>query len=239
MPVDQGVAAAVLVSKLGLRHGVVHVDRRKEEVAVAHHLVQAWTPWWSPPSRRGSRRRAGSTSGRPPRVRFSTVRIWAYSSESAVDGPGPRRPSRTRRPCAPGGWRRRVVQDHVRAAGGGVRPGQRLLRAPPVLLQVSPFRRDRTPAGAVGGAVGPTAMAAAAWSWVEKMLQEAQRTSAPRAPGSRSARRSARSCAANGDAAPASAAWRRTPCDRHQAGHLVLARVISLRPIAARERSAT
>ncbi len=28
-----------------------------------------------------------------------------------------------------------VVQDHVRAAGGGVRPGQRLLRAPPVLLQ--------------------------------------------------------------------------------------------------------
>ena len=30
-------------------------------------------------------------------------------------------------------------------------------------------------------AVPPPAMAAAAWSWVEKMLQEAQRTSAPRA----------------------------------------------------------
>ena len=28
---------------------------------------------------------------------------------------------------------------------------------------------------------GPTATAAAAWSWVEKMLQEAQRTSAPSA----------------------------------------------------------
>ena len=28
-----------------------------------------------------------------------------------------------------------VVEDHVRAAGGGVRPGQRLLGAPPVLLQ--------------------------------------------------------------------------------------------------------
>ena len=28
-----------------------------------------------------------------------------------------------------------VVQDHVRATGGGVRPGQGLLRAPPVLLQ--------------------------------------------------------------------------------------------------------
>jgi hypothetical protein len=30
-------------------------------------------------------------------------------------------------------------------------------------------------------AVPPFAMAAAAWSWVEKMLHEAQRTSAPRA----------------------------------------------------------
>lgn len=35
--------------------------------------------------------------------------------------------------------------------------------------------------GASGVPFGPTAMAAAAWSWVEKMLQEAQRTSAPRA----------------------------------------------------------
>ena len=33
----------------------------------------------------------------------------------------------------------------------------------------------------VGGAVGPTTTAAAAWSWVEKMLQVAQRTSAPSA----------------------------------------------------------
>ena len=29
--------------------------------------------------------------------------------------------------------------------------------------------------------VGPTATAAAAWSWVEKMLHDAQRTSAPSA----------------------------------------------------------
>lgn len=35
--------------------------------------------------------------------------------------------------------------------------------------------------GASGVPFGPTAMAAAAWSWVEKMLQEAQRTWAPRA----------------------------------------------------------
>ena len=40
---------------------------------------------------------------------------------------------------------------------------------------------DRDAGGGVDGAVGPTATAAAAWSWVEKMLQEAQRTSAPSA----------------------------------------------------------
>ena len=48
--------------------------------------------------------------------------------------------------------------------------------------RVSPFQaKTGTPCGVVGGAVGPTTTAAAAWSWVEKMLQEAQRTSAPRA----------------------------------------------------------
>ena len=36
-----------------------------------------------------------------------------------------------------------------------------------------------TPAGLSGVPWGPTATAAAAWSWVEKMLQLAQRTSAP------------------------------------------------------------
>ena len=47
---------------------------------------------------------------------------------------------------------------------------------------VSPFQaKTGTPAGASTVPVGPTATAAAAWSWVEKMLQEAQRTSAPSA----------------------------------------------------------
>ena len=46
----------------------------------------------------------------------------------------------------------------------------------------SPFQaKTGIPAGASGVPFGPTAMAAAAWSWVEKMLQDAQRTSAPRA----------------------------------------------------------
>ena len=47
---------------------------------------------------------------------------------------------------------------------------------------VSPFQaKTGTPAGASTVPFGPTATAAAAWSWVEKMLQEAQRTSAPSA----------------------------------------------------------
>ncbi len=46
---------------------------------------------------------------------------------------------------------------------------------------VSPFQaKTGTPFGSSGVPSGPTTTAAAAWSWVEKMLQEAQRTSAPR-----------------------------------------------------------
>ena len=48
--------------------------------------------------------------------------------------------------------------------------------------RVSPFQaKTGTPAGASGVPSGPTTTAAAAWSCVEKMLQEAQRTSAPSA----------------------------------------------------------
>ena len=60
---------------------------------------------------------------------------------------------------------------------------QHLLGAPPVLLAASrpSRRRPGRPAGSSGVPSGPTTTAAAAWSWVEKMLQEAQRTSAPSA----------------------------------------------------------
>ena len=48
--------------------------------------------------------------------------------------------------------------------------------------RLSPFQaKTGTPAGASTVPVGPTATAAAAWSWVEKMLHDAQRTSAPSA----------------------------------------------------------
>jgi len=48
--------------------------------------------------------------------------------------------------------------------------------------RVSPFQANTgTPWGSSGEPLGPTTIAAAAWSWVEKMLQLAQRTSAPSA----------------------------------------------------------
>ena len=51
---------------------------------------------------------------------------------------------------------------------------------------VSPFQaKTGTPGGSSAVPFGPTTTAAAAWSWVEKMLQEAQRTSAPSATASR------------------------------------------------------
>ena len=47
---------------------------------------------------------------------------------------------------------------------------------------VSPFQAyTGIPCGSSGEPFGPTTTAAAAWSWVEKMLQDAQRTSAPSA----------------------------------------------------------
>ena len=74
-----------------------------------------------------------------------------------------------------------VIDDGVRAAAVG--PVQHLLGAPPVLLEASrpSRRRPGHPGGCLGVPSGPTTTAAAAWSWVEKMLQLTQRTSAPRA----------------------------------------------------------
>ena len=90
---------------------------------------------------------------------------------------------------------------------------------------VSPFQANTgTPAGASTVPVGPTATAAAASSWVEKMLQLAQRTCAPSATRvSISTAVCTVMCSDPAMRAPASG------CDgaellaqRHQAGHLVL-----------------
>ena len=108
--------------------------------------------------------------------------------------------------------------------------------------RVSPFQaKTGMPCGFSGVPFGPTAMAAAAWSWVEKMLQDAQRTSAPRATRvSISTAVCTVMCSEPVMRAPASgcvAAYSLRIAIRP--GISCSARVISLRPKSARERSAT
>ncbi len=107
---------------------------------------------------------------------------------------------------------------------------------------VSPFQaKTGTPRGSSGVPSGPTTTAAAAWSWVEKMLQLTQRTSAPS-----STRVSIRTAVwtvmcsepmilapLSGFAEPNSARVAMSP------GISCSARRISLRPNSASERSAT
>ena len=93
--------------------------------------------------------------GFSPRVRFSRVRIWRVLL--AVRGRGVRGRAGLLELDAlvdQEGGVAAVVQDHVRAAGGGVRPGQGLLRAPPVLLEgLALPGEDRDARGGLRGAV--------------------------------------------------------------------------------------
>ena len=107
---------------------------------------------------------------------------------------------------------------------------------------VSPFQANTgTPRGSSGVPSGPTATAAAAWSWVEKMLQLHQRTSAPSAVSvSISTAVWIVMCSEPVMRAPfsgwASAYSRRIAI---RPGISCSASVISLRPKSASERSAT
>src|SRR5919197_771613 len=123
-------------------------------------------------------------------------------------------------------------------------PGQ--LRACSVHHQysssVSPFQANTgMPCGSSGVPFGPTTTAAAAWSWVEKMLHDAQRTSAPSA-ASVSMRTAVWivMCSEPVMRAPLSG------CDAANSSRVCIrpgiscsASWISLRPNAASERSAT
>ena len=96
--------------------------------------------------------------------------------------------------------------------------------APPVLLQGLALPGEhRGAAGLLDGAVGPTTTAAAASSWVEKMLQDTQRTWAPSATRvSMSTAVWTVMCSEPATRAPASGwACGELAPDRHQAGHLV------------------
>src|SRR3954462_11784704 len=107
---------------------------------------------------------------------------------------------------------------------------------------VSPFQANtETPCGFSGVPFGPTTTAAAAWSCVEKMLQLAQRTSAPRATSVSIStavwivmcREPVMRAPLSGCAAPYSSR------DDIRPGISCSASWISLRPNSARDRSAT
>ncbi len=175
------------------------------------------------------------------RVRLSSSRMIRNSSLSAVDGSGATPAFSNSTPL----WISRVASPPSSRIMFGVWPfGQ--VSAFSVHHQyssrVSPFQaKTGTPCGFSGVPFGPTAMAAAAWSWVEKMLQEHQRTSAPRAV--RVSMRTAVCtvmCSEPVIRAPASG------CDSAYSARIVIrpgiscsASWISLRPNGARERSAT
>ena len=118
--------------------------------------------------------------GSSVRLRVSTPRTTPNSSESAVEGSGTAPAFSNSTPL----WTRSVASPPSSRIMVGPSPGQS--RACSVHHQysssVSPFQaKTGTPRGDSTVPSGPTATAAAAWSWVEKMLQLAHRTSAPRA----------------------------------------------------------
>src|SRR5262249_21847146 len=109
-------------------------------------------------------------------------------------------------------------------------------------VSVSPFQaKTGTPRGCSGVPSGPTATAAAAWSWVEKMLQLAQRTWAPSATSvSMSTAVCTVMCSDPLTRAPASG-WLAAYSARRaiSPGISCSASRISLRPNSASDRSAT
>ena len=118
--------------------------------------------------------------GSSARLRVSTPSTTANSSESAVDGSGTAPAFSNSTPL----WTSRVASPPSSRIMVGPSPGHS--SACSVHHQYSssdsPFQANTgTPCGESTVPSGPTATAAAAWSWVEKMLQLAQRTSAPRA----------------------------------------------------------
>ena len=175
------------------------------------------------------------------RLRVSSWRTTAISSESAVAGSGTAPAFSNSTPL----WTSRVASPpSSRIIVGPTSPGQRSAWSVhhQYSSRVSPFQANTgTPRGSSAVPSGPTATAAAAWSWVEKMLQLAQRTRAPRAVRvSISTAVCTVMCSDPVIRAPASG-WA-GPYSRRIAispGISCSASSISLRPNSASERSAT
>ena len=190
--VDERVADAVPVVELALRDGVVHVDRREEQLAVAVELVEAVHAGG------GLLGDAADVGGDAlPALRVAVHRAAEHVEHRAPLGavrrpssPARRRRARTRTPLC---TRREASPPSSRIIVGPVKspPSATCLRGPvedalgavPVLLDrlALPGEHRHAARVRVGVPSGPTTTAAAASSWVEKMLQLAQRTCAPSA----------------------------------------------------------
>ena len=174
----------------------------------------------------------------------SVSRMTAYSSESAsvVSGTAPSASKRVPR------WTSRVASPPSSSSMFGPttaplssRNSNRRWVHHQYSARLSPFQaKTGTPAGS-SGVPSPTTIAAAAWSWVEKMLQLTQRTSAPRAV-SVSMRTAVCTVMCSEPAMRAPASGWASPYSARRAmrpGISCSASWISLRPKPARERSAT
>ena len=182
--VDQRVAGAVLVVELRLGHRVVDVDRREQQRAGLRELVE-------PVDAGGGllgdaldalRPSACTCVGSAASERAQQVEDDARTprSRSRRCSARRRRP-RTGCPCGSAASRRRRRRA---ACSGPCRPARSSICSVHHQYSgsVSPFQaKTGTPGGASTVPSRPTTTAAAAWSWVEKMLQETQRTSAPSA----------------------------------------------------------
>ena len=179
--VDERVAAAVEVVELRLGHRVVDVDRREQELAGFHHLIQAMDTG-------GGLLRHPADAGRNLGQVLGVVGedlTTAFEEHTPLVGVA--FVGNRDRPCVleleplvhEHGGVAAVVEDEVgatsrQASGTAARSHHQYSSS------VSPFQaKTGVPLGASRVPVGPTATAAAAWSCVEKMLQLTQRTSAP------------------------------------------------------------
>ena len=183
--VDERVADAVGVVELALGDRVVDVDRREEQLALLGELVE---PVHAGGGLLGDAEdalgdRPATSSGSAASERRSTSRMIRYSSEtvrSSASGEGTTPAFSNSTPL----WTSSVASPPSSRIMLGPRPSPKsnsFSVAHQYSARVSPFHANtETPCGASGVPCGPTTAAAAAWSCVEKMLHDTQRTSAPR-----------------------------------------------------------
>ena len=181
--VDERVAAAVLVVELRLGDRVVDVDGGEEQRAFLHHVVE--TQHTGGGLLGDALELTGD--GGPALLGLGERGVEDVEDDLLLVALWPR-PGRARRRSSPsrhrGGpaWSRRHRRRGSCLANValGPHPGSAgcTTSTPPATRPSR--RRPGRRRGCRRCPSGPTATAAAAWSWVEKMLQDAQRTSAPR-----------------------------------------------------------